>query len=78
MSGGRSTTAPVRSVGLHGIISYKVATSLSFKSLTTEGGRKLENDVRNTRANKMNFCPGRCQDFGEKYSPTIYDPAELA
>ena len=64
MSGGRSITAPVRSVGLRGIISYKVATSLSFKSLATEGGRYLDNAVRNTRANTMNFCPVAAKTLG--------------
>ena len=67
-SGGRSIIAPVRSVGLRGIFSYKVATSLSFKSVMTEGGRNLYNDVRNTRANVMNCCPVAAKTLGRSVS----------
>ena len=77
MSGGRSITTPVRSVGLRGIISHGVATSLSFKSLMTEGGRYFNNTVRNSRANNMNCCPVAARTLG-KSIPAIYDPAELA
>ena len=67
-SGGRSIMAPVRSVGLRGIFSYKIATTLSFKSLNVEGRRILWNIVRNMRAHVMNFCPVASRIFRRSVS----------
>ena len=57
-----------------------VATSLSFKSLMTEGGRNLYNRVCNStragRANVMNRCPVAAKTLGIGVSSDLRDMSQ--